>query len=576
MCSKRYTVLDIETNGLEVNSDITLIGILEFDSEEDTGIYKIYHMNDELERAECLEHMRNIKGIIGHNAKFDAKLIKYSYDIDLEIKHDTMYLSYICSNVYDLEYNRGKWLGLKDAAMRELKVADWDIDLKTKKSGVNIEEYLKNDLLYTRKLFEYYKNNIDKKDELTYFLMVKAANAYKDIELNGIYIDTKTVAKLVSEFNMKLNEVDFRLKSYADINYCSTKQLQSLLFNDYDLPIVARTKKGAPSTGVSALKELKGKHDIIELILEKRNIDKALTFLKDWKDKAINNRLYANFNLHTTITGRTSSNHPNIQQVPRNKELKKLFTAPNGYKFVQIDYSQIELRIAAAVAGVSSMIESYKNGEDLHTKMARVITGKEEISKADRTGAKAASFGYLYGMIAKTFVIYAKDTYGIDVSIEEATAIRNKFFESNKELIPYYKHIEEELLRNGYITNIFGRRYKVGFDNLKLRSARNLYIRKGINFSVQSTASDYVLMALIEIHNKYKHNNDIRIVGTVHDSILLEVKDNEHIITNIKDIKNIMEHPKLLGTYLPNEELPIPIIADVEIGPWGSGVPLED
>ena len=524
------------------------------------------------DKNKCVEHLKTIDKFIGHNAKFDAKLIKYNLGIDLKIWHDTMYLCYMCSNVAELETNRGKWLGLKHAAMRDLEVDSWDIDLKTKKSGnADVGEYLKYDLLYTRKLFEVYGDAIDTADLPTYNLMLKAANAYKDIELNGMYLDQHKLNELISEYNKKSNENMFKLQKLADINYCSPKQLQELLFEKLDLPIVERTKKGAASTGVSVLKELSGKHEVVDLILEKRNTDKALAFLKDWKERTINGRLYANFNLHTTITGRTSCNNPNLQQVPRNKELKSIFCAPEGYDFIQMDYSQIELRFAAMAAGVEAMIQAYKSGEDLHTNMAKTITGKEEITKADRTGAKAANFGYLYGMIAKTFVEYAKATYGLDVSLEDATTIRNRFFDTNKELLSYYKKVEQELMSLGFLTNLFGRRYKVDFENLKTFSSRNLYTRKGINFTIQSAASDFVLMALVEIHNKYKDDSRVKIVGTVHDSILFEIaKGNDDII---RDIKSIMEGPRLVSKYYKGNEFPLPIVADVEVGPWGKGEP---
>jgi len=573
---KQYVVLDIETSGLEITSTINYIGIHTFTSEDDEGEYYIYNMK--YKKEECLEHLRKLIGFIGHNAKFDSKLIKYHYGIDLKILHDSMYLCYMCSSVHDMIYKRGKWLGLKYAAMRDLGVENWDIDLKTKKSSnVDVGEYLKKDLYYTRRLFELYKKRIDPRDIPAYNLMIKAANVYRDVECYGIPIDLVQLDKTLSDYNIKLIEVDIKLKKYADINYNSPKQLIELLYKQLKLPIKVRSATGNPSTGVEALTELKGLHPIVELILEKRNIDKALTFLRDWKERAIDGRLYANFNLHTTVTGRTSSNGPNMQQVPRNKDLKSLFKGEDGWAFVQLDYSQMELRTAGIVAGVEAMITSYKNKEDLHTNMAANIAGIDiaEVTKEQRTSAKAANFGYLYGMQAKTFVRYAKIGYGVDMSELEAKKIRNTFFKNNHELIPYYKRVEKELVSNGFITNIFGRRYRVGHNHLYTPGDRSTYVRKGINFTVQSTASDYALMALIEIHYYYKNNPDIKIIGTVHDSILFEIRDNDKLYDYLRHIKSIMERPLLLDKYLKIggrlKEFDIPIVADVEVGPWGKG-----
>lgn len=567
-----YTVIDIETNGLEINADINLVGIHTFKDVKDEGNYEIYELPKEKES--CVERLRKIDGFIGHNAKFDSKLIKYSLGVDLKIKHDTMYLCYACSGVHDMIYKRGKWFSLKDAAKRELNVDDWDVDLKTKTAiSKESKEYLKKDLLYTRRLFEKYKEEIDKDDEPSYQLMIKAANVYRDIESNGMPIDLKKLKEIRSLYNVKKHEVDWKLKDHADINYNSSKQLIDLLYNKLKLPITKKTPKGKPSTGVDALVELQGKHDIIDLILEKRNIEKALTFLNDWEDRAFNDRIYGNFNLHTTVTGRTSSNGPNIQQVPRNKELKSLFNSKEGWNFVQIDYSQVELRVAAAVAGVTNMIDSYIHGEDLHTKMAKIVTGKDEIDKKDRTGAKAANFGYLYGMIAKSFVEYAKATYGVEMTLLEATRIRDSFFSTNKELLGYYKRVGKELTSNGYITNIFGRRYKVGFNHMYIPKDRMDYTRKGINFTVQSAASDYVIMGLIEVHHKYQKSDNVKIIGTVHDSILFEIKDDDRFKETLVDIKRIMEKPYLLNKYLTIggklKEFPLPIVVDIEVGPWG-------
>lgn len=393
--SKQYTVLDIETSGLEINSTINFVGIHTFTSEEDEGTYYIYDMTTD--KKLCVEHLLKLDGFIGHNAKFDAKLIKFNLGIDLKILHDTMYLCYMCSSVHDLIYKRGKWLGLKHAATRDLGAESWDIDLEMKK-GIDhdkVGEYLKHDLYYTRKLFELYKKKIDPLDYPAYNLMIKAANVYKDVECAGMPLNIDQLNKTMSDYNIKLIDIDIELKKYADINYNSPKQLIELLYNKYGLVCSMRTATGQQATGIKAMTEMKGQHPIIDIILERRKAEKALTFLRDWKERSIDGRLYGNFNLHTTVTGRTSSNGPNIQQVPRNKELKSIFQAKDGYVFVQMDYSQVELRTAGVVANVKAMIEAYKNGEDLHTLMASTITGKDkkDITKQERTRAKAANFG---------------------------------------------------------------------------------------------------------------------------------------------------------------------------------------
>ena len=162
------------------------------------------------------------------------------------------------------------------------------------------------------------------------------------------------------------------------------------------LPIPCYTNTGQPATGVEALSKLKGKHDIVDLILKRREADKALTFLKDWLEKQHDGIIYPTFNLHTTVTGRTSCNNPNFQQVPRNKKLKNLFQSTDPeWEMVCLDYSQAELRTAAVVAGVQAIKNAYNNGEDLHRNMAALVAGikPEEVTKPQRTQAKAINFG---------------------------------------------------------------------------------------------------------------------------------------------------------------------------------------
>jgi DNA polymerase-1 len=197
-------------------------------------------------------------------------------------------------------------------------------------------------------------------------------------------------------------ELAAKLKSYKDINWNSTKQLQEYLFKELQLPILKYTNKGSPSTGVAELKELASYHEVIPLLLKHREVEKAMAFLESWTEEAVEHKdgnfyLHSNFNLHGTVTGRTSSSDVNLQQIPRNKRLKSLFSADHipGWQLVCLDYSQLELRFAGIVAGVEAIKKAYRNGEDLHYKMAATVTGKpiSEITKEERTQAKAANFG---------------------------------------------------------------------------------------------------------------------------------------------------------------------------------------
>ena len=392
---KKYNVIDIETEGLDIDDKINFIGILTYDNEEDPGEYII--LQPGIDNLDILDNLKDTINIF-HNGKFDTKMMRYHINKTIPITHDTMLLAYLCSTAPELIDNRGKWLSLKACAMRLLGVENWDVELSKKTSAQkeNVEEYLKKDLLYTRKIYDILKSLLDEREIATYKLMLKATEVYTQVELNGLPINLEQLEDVTEEFVECLMDTDLQLQAYANINWNSPKQLQDLLYTTLKLPIPMYTNTGQPGTGIEALTKLKGSHPIVDLILKRREYDKALTFLKDWKERAKNGRLYANFNLHTTVTGRTSCNGPNLQQIPRNKKLKTLFQSTDpDWELVQLDYSQMELRTAAIVAGVKAMKDAYIKGEDLHTNMAALVAGKpkEEVTKPERTRAKAANFG---------------------------------------------------------------------------------------------------------------------------------------------------------------------------------------
>lgn len=573
---KKYNVIDIETDGLDIDDAINWIGILTFENDEDEGEYII--LDAKTDDLNILKKAVNCVNIF-HNGKFDSKMMLHQLGIDVRIDHDTMLLAYL--NVYasDLIENRKGLLSLKTLAQRLLNAPDWDVgmDIKTSKSRKDVEEYLKGDLYWTRKLFEYYKEHFDKRDWKTYRLIVDTSRVYRDLELNGLPIDEELLEDTKLIYEERLKECDDDLIKYADINWNSPKQLQDLLYNKLGLPIPEKTESGQPSTGVSALSKLKGKHPIIDMILKRREVDKALTFLVDWTNRVKDGKIYANFNLATTVTGRTSCNNPNLQQVPRNKDLKSLFRSIDpDYEFVQLDYSQAELRTAGVVAKVSKIKELYNAGVDLHRNMAAKVAGipPEEVTKAQRTAAKAINFGYLYGMQAKSFVEYAALSYGQTFTLEEATHIRQKFFEEYHELPRYYHDTQEAFLKDGFVTSIMGRRYKVSYKSLYFPDMRQKYMRRVINFPVQSAASDIMLCALCEIHDTFP-TDIVKMCATVHDSVILLVKKNKDFKKNVLKIQSIMQHPKRIDTML-TVTWDVPLVADIECGPWGKGIELDE
>lgn len=239
-------------------------------------------------------------------------------------------------------------------------------------------------------------------------------------------------------------------------------------------------------------------------------------------------------------------------------------------------FSQLELRFAGIVADVAAIKDSYRNGVDLHRLMAAKVAGctMDEVTKEMRTQAKAINFGFIYGMQAASFVDYARDSYGVNVTLEESTQIRQAFFDLYPELNVYYQKVEDDLMNYCKQTSIMGREYEINAHKLANPFKRSNYIRAGINFPVQSAGSDYVICGLIEVINSPELKGKIRGCATVHDSIIFLVK-KDGIAETVTKVQQIMQKPKLAEQLL-TKKIDIPIVVDIELGPLGKGVDLDE
>ena len=575
--------LDIETESLAINTKINFIGA--YGEDDELEYYLFFEMPKDLDKFKDFVKRAHEGGhkFVGANLKFDAVRLLYNYGIEIYIDHDVQFLVYLTSTVDQLKENRGKWLGLKDAAQRILGVEDWDVglDKKTSNDLDTVKPYLSKDVKYTMQLFNRLKVELPHDRKITYKLMILAANAYRDMEIHGLPIDLTSVKRVKRELEEEEVQLREALSEYADINFNSSIQLQHLLYVEFGLPVYKTTKKGNPSTDGDTLQKLFNDHPIIEHLIKYKDNQKQLAFLKAWESEAVRrdgyDYLHSSFNLTGTVTGRLSSSDVNLQQIPRDPRLKSLFRSMHAeWELVQLDYSQIELRFAALVAGVSKMKEKYMNGEDLHTEMATIITGKNamQITKVERTQAKAANFGYLYGMQAESFVEYARTTYGVTLTDEEAHKIRDDYFNAYPELLAYYDEVQYDLLSTGKLTSIMRREYEVSPHILANKFLFSKILKPAINFPIQSAASDYVICSLIDLHANKEVMQDVRLCATIHDSIIIMVRQNK-LSERLRQIKYIMENSKLARKII-TVPIDIPIEVDIEIGPFGRGVSLEE
>lgn len=573
--SYNYAVIDVETTGLNRFKDtITYIGIGLVDTKVSLDIdkYIIIPMdksNSLLRWTKIVEKLKkNRVKLVYQNGKFDTLFIDHHYNIVLPIHHDVM----LMGTAYDLSAKHG----LKAMAQNYLEVDDWDISKKEKTAfnSSKVESYLRKDLEYTWKLFSYFKRNMDLKQKFIYNNLLKPAYLmYRRVEKAGIYINQEGLKKVKREYQIKQQETHEVLKKRHDINWNSPIQVSKALFSVDKLPTLKLSEKtGNPSSDAKVLRRLAAKgYDLPTKLLEYKFYYGANTkFLNKWGDYAqYDGRIHPSFNITNVITGRTSCSEPNLQQVPRNPELRNLYTAPEGRVLIEADYSQIELRIAADYANDKAMLNIYNTGGDIHLETASSISGvpKHRVTKEQRSKAKAVNFGFLYGMSARGFTNYAFDSYGVVFGTEEAERYRQLFFQKYSGLLPWHKEMEILCEAMGGVENRFGRFRSLPKIYSSSRYDRGEAIRRAINTPVQGTASDLLLLSAIEIDNKLRSELNLQIVGTVHDSILIECpEDVEKYAT--KEVKKIMSAPEALDVF--DVSFKIPLEVDVAVGSWGS------
>lgn len=563
-----YVTIDIETTGLNrYKDDITWIGVGLAKSLEDDQIKILTY---DATKPKQLEKFRNIishakeskSKLVFQNGKFDTLFLEQKLKLKLPISEDTM----LMGTAYDLVAEHG----LKAMAQNYLGVPDWDIKKKEKLSGDKdiVEPYLRCDVRYTWKLFQFLMENMTSKQMKIYRELLRPAyRAYRDIERNGLYLDLEALKAVKKKYNEDEKRLLAELKKHGDINWNSSAQVAKVLFKPGGCPVLNRTAKGAPSTAADVLKELSMQgYTVPKLLLEYKDAStRNKMFLNRWEDDCYKSRIHPNFNLTNVVSGRTSCNNPNLQQVPRTKDIRGLFSGAPGMILFEADYSQLELRIAAHYAKDKTMLSIYNNDGDIHTETAKLFTNGKDPTKEERGKAKAVNFGFLYGMQAKKFVKYALDSYGQTFTLKEAEHIRDLFFAKYSRLLPWHKEQEDLCEMQGGIYNMFGRFRRLPLIYSPNKWERASAARRAINTPVQGSGSDLLISAVTQINKELK---GIAWIGaTVHDSIIGEcrVEDKDMVDATIR---RIMKHPKVLDDF--GIELLVPLDVDIGWGPWGT------
>ena len=348
--------------------------------------------------------------------------------------------------------------------------------------------------------------------------------------------------KLKQGLNELTNEIYELCGEEFNIN--STQQLGVILFEKLELPVYKKTKKGY-STDVDILEKLKNKHPVIEKILEYRSLMKLNSTYVEGLLPYINEktkRIHSYFHQTVTATGRISSTEPNLQNIPTRiefgKRLRKVFKPKEGCIYIDADYSQIELRVLAHISEDKHMLEAFKNDEDIHVQAASKVLGipKEEVTKEQRSSAKAVNFGIVYGI--SDFGLSEQ----LGISKKKAKEYIEQYLEKYSGIKKFMDDIVEIAKKQGYVETLFHRRRYIPEINSNNYMVRKFGERVAMNTPIQGTAADIMKIAMIDVYNKLKEENlDAKIILQVHDELMIECKkeDKEKVKTILK---NCMEN----------------------------------
>ncbi len=353
-----------------------------------------------------------------------------------------------------------------------------------------------------------------------------------EMETEGFLIDRGALAEFGDMLSGRIDQVQktiYALAGEDTFNINSTQQLGGILFDKLGLPPVKKTKTGY-STNADVLEKLRGEHPIIDSILEYRQLTKLKSTYVDGLGKVIgpDGRIHTSFQNTVTATGRLSSTEPNLQNIPvrteLGAELRKMFAAPAGKVLVDADYSQIELRLLAHMAGDQAMIDGFRSGEDIHTITASQVFNvpAEKVEPQMRRSAKAVNFGIVYGISPYSL------SQDIGVSVQEAKEYMDRYFAHYAGVRAYMDGVVEQARQAGYVSTLWGRRRWIPEIKSSNFNTRSFGERVALNAPIQGTAADIIKLAMIRVRDRLKTENfQGKLVLQVHDELIVECPEAE-------------------------------------------------
>ena len=506
---------------------------------------------------------------VGQNIKYDLSVLA-NYGVTLKgDMFDTMIAHYLLQPElrHNMDYMAEVYLNYKTIHIEEL------IGPKGKKQGSmrdlnpeDIYEYACEDADITLKL----KNILEPKLKengiwnLFHDIEMPLVSVLAEMEMNGVRIDTTSLQETSTILSKRINDIEKDIYTLAgeEFNISSPKQVGEILFGKMKIiEKPKKTKTGQYVTSEEVLQQLKNKSEIVGKILEHRGLKKLLNTYVDALPKLINPRtghIHTSFNQTVTATGRLSSSDPNLQNIPvrgeEGKEIRRAFIPEEGCLFFSADYSQIELRVMAHLSGDENMIDAFKNGYDIHAATAAKIYKEsiDTVSRDQRTKAKRANFGIIYGITV--FGLAER----LNISRTEASKLIEGYFETFPKVHEYMEKAKEDARNKGYAETLFNRKRYLPDIMSHNATVRGFAERNAINAPIQGTAADIIKVAMIHIFRRFKEENlRSKMILQVHDELNFSVYPEERD----KVEKIVLE--EMQSAYI----LSVPLVAD---SGWGN------
>ena len=547
---KSYISIDTETSSINPH-EANLLGIsLSHDSNQAYYIPVAHKSIKGLKKELVIKKLRSLledSSIkkIGQNIKYDFIILKNN-GIEIDPVEDTMLLSY----VLDAGNNRHNMDTLSELHLGHKTISYKDVVGSGKKqlnfSEVKLKEateYAAEDADVTLRLYEILSDRVnnEKLNKIYEVFEKPMIKLLSKLEMEGVKVDSEYLKKLSRKFEERLKKIEkeiFEL-SGKEFNIGSPKQLGEIIYNELKIAKLKKTKKGSLATSAKILEDLASTgHKFPNLVLEWRQVSKLKSTYTDALQDHINKktkRVHTSFLLAATNTGRLASSDPNLQNIPiktlDGKEIRKAFIAEKDNILISADYNQIEMRILADIADVKALKKAFQNKQDIHSLTASQVFGAsiDKVTEDLRRKAKAINFGIIYGI---TQYGLAKQ---ISVSNQEALDFINAYFKKFPEIKEYMNSTIKVCRRQGYVTNIFGRRIHLRGINDKNFSVRSFQERAAINAPIQGSAADIIRLAMIKIDKLLEDKKDkAKMLLQIHDELIFEcLKKDENKIKQI-------------------------------------------